>query len=100
MGDHECGTSAGARRPRAVHAEPVPLGRQFELVKTYCQTILSSFADVEIALIAIVDGAERERLQQIVVNSSREAFRLAETRLREGTVDVVTVLQTHSFMSR
>ena len=70
------------------------LGRQFELVKTYCQTILSSFGDVEIALIAIADGAERERLQNLVVTSSREAFRLAETRLREGTVDLVTVLQT------
>jgi outer membrane protein, multidrug efflux system len=70
------------------------LGRQFELVKTYCQTILSSLGDVEIALIAIADGAERERLQNLVVTSSREAFRLAETRLREGTVDLVTVLQT------
>lgn len=69
-------------------------GRQYELLKVYCQTIVSSFGDVEIALIAIADGAERERLQQLVVNSSREAFRLAETRLREGTVDLVTVLQT------
>jgi multidrug efflux system outer membrane protein len=69
-------------------------GRQFELVKLYCQTILVSFGDVEIALIAIADNAERERLQQVVVNSSRQAFQLAETRLREGTVDLVTVLQT------
>jgi len=69
-------------------------GVQFELVKIYCQTILLSFGDVEIALIAIADNAERERLQQIVVNTSRQAFQLAETRLREGTVDLVTVLQT------
>jgi outer membrane protein TolC len=69
-------------------------GVQFELVKTYCQTILGAFSDVEIALIAIADNAERERLQQIVVNTSRQAFNLAETRLREGTVDLVTVLQT------
>ena len=69
-------------------------GRQFELVKVYCQTILSAFGDVEIALIAIADSLERERLQQIVVNSSREAFRLSEERLREGTIDLVTVLQT------
>jgi NodT family efflux transporter outer membrane factor (OMF) lipoprotein len=69
-------------------------GRQFELLKVYCQTILAGFRDVELALIAIADGAERERLQQLVVNSSREAFNLAETRLREGTVDLVTVLQT------
>jgi len=69
-------------------------GRQFELTKIYCQSILAGFRDVEIALIAIADGAERERLQQIVVNTSRQAFQIAETRLREGTVDLVTVLQT------
>ena len=69
-------------------------GRQFELLKIYRQSILAGFRDVELALIAIADGAERERLQQLVVNSSREAFNLAENRLREGTVDLVTVLQT------
>src|SRR5437016_2272840 len=69
-------------------------GKQYELLKVYCQTILGGFGDVEIALIAIADTLERERLQQIVVTSSREAFNLAEARLREGTVDLVTVLQT------
>ena len=69
-------------------------GKQFELLKVYCQTILGGFGDVEIALIAIADTLERERLQQLVVTSSREAFNLAEARLREGTVDLVTVLQT------
>jgi len=69
-------------------------GKQFELLKVYCQTILAGFGDVEIALIAVADTLERERLQQLVVTSSREAFRLAEARLREGTVDLVTVLQT------
>ena len=49
---------------------------------------------MEVALIAVADGAERERLQQIVVNTSRQAFQIAETRLREGTVDLLTVLQT------
>jgi NodT family efflux transporter outer membrane factor (OMF) lipoprotein len=69
-------------------------GRRFELLKVYCQSILAGFRDVEVALIAIADTTERERLQQIVVNTSRTAFGIAETRLREGTVDLVTVLQT------
>ena len=47
-------------------------GKQFELLKIYCQTILAGFRDVELALIAIADGAERERLQHLVVVSSRE----------------------------
>ena len=72
----------------------VATGLQIELMKLYCQAILAGFGDVEIALIAIADSAERERLQQLVVNSSRQAFNIAETRLREGTVDLVTVLQT------
>jgi NodT family efflux transporter outer membrane factor (OMF) lipoprotein len=69
-------------------------GRQFELLKLYCQSILAAFGDVEIALIAIADSTERERLQRDVVTSSRRAFELAETRLREGVIDLVTVLQT------
>ena len=69
-------------------------GRQFELLKTYCQTVLNGFRDVEVALIAIADGAERERLQQAVVTSSRRAFELSETRLREGVADLVVVTQT------
>jgi NodT family efflux transporter outer membrane factor (OMF) lipoprotein len=71
-------------------------GRQLELLKAYCQTILAAFSDVEIALIAIADTSERERLQRAVVASSRRAFGLAETRLREGVIDLVTVLQTQA----
>jgi multidrug efflux system outer membrane protein len=69
-------------------------GQQFELLKTYCQTILSAFGDVEKALIAVADTTEQERLQRLVVTSSRQAFELSETRLREGTIDLVTLLQT------
>ena len=69
-------------------------GRQMELLQGYRKTIVQSFSDVEQALIAIADNAERERLQRDVVTSSRRAFEIAETRLREGTVDLVTVLQT------
>jgi outer membrane protein, multidrug efflux system len=69
-------------------------GQQFELLQAYCQAILAGFRDVEVALIAIADTTERERLQREVVASSRRAFELAETRLREGTIDLVTVLQT------
>jgi multidrug efflux system outer membrane protein len=67
-------------------------GRQVELLELYRKSIVSGFGDVEQALIAIADNAERERLQQQVVESSRRAFEIGETRLREGTVDLVTVL--------
>jgi outer membrane protein, multidrug efflux system len=69
-------------------------GRQDELLQIYRKAVISSFADVENALDAIRRNTERERLQREVVTSSRRAFDIAEQRLREGTVDLVTVLQT------
>ncbi len=69
-------------------------GRQTELLQTYRKTVIQAFADVDIALVAVRQTAERERLQREVVDSSRRAFDIAETRLREGTVDLITVLNT------
>jgi multidrug efflux system outer membrane protein len=69
-------------------------GRQLELLSAYRKSIVSGFTDVERALIAIADNAELERLQQQVVTASRQAFNIAEQRLREGTVDLTTVLIT------
>jgi NodT family efflux transporter outer membrane factor (OMF) lipoprotein len=69
-------------------------GHQLELLATYRKSIISGFTDVERALIAIADNAELERLQRQVVTASRQAFNIAESRLREGTVDLTTVLIT------
>jgi multidrug efflux system outer membrane protein len=69
-------------------------GQQFESLSLYRKAVVSGFTDVERALISIQDSAERERLQAQVVDASRRAFNIAETRLREGTVDLVTVLIT------
>jgi multidrug efflux system outer membrane protein len=70
------------------------VGRQDELLQLYRKAIVNGFADVERALIAVQQTALRERLQRDVVTSSRKAFDIAETRLREGTIDQVTLLQT------
>jgi outer membrane protein, multidrug efflux system len=69
-------------------------GRQLELLSDYRKSIVSGFTDVERALIAIADNAELERLQRQVVTASQQAFNIAEQRLREGTVDLTTVLIT------
>lgn len=69
-------------------------GRQDELLQIYRKAVISGFADVETALDAVRQTALRERLQRDVVTSSRRAFDIAEQRLNEGTVDLVTVLQT------
>jgi multidrug efflux system outer membrane protein len=69
-------------------------GLQDELLQLYRKAVINGFADVERALVAVQQTAERERLQREVVRSTRQAFEIAETRLREGTVDLITVLNT------
>ncbi len=69
-------------------------GKQDELLQNYRKAVISGFADVENALDDIRKTAEREKLQRDVVTSSQRAFDISEQRLREGTVDLVTVLQT------
>ena len=50
-------------------------------------------SDVEQALIAVQQETIRERLQREVVRTANQAFVLSEQRLREGTVDLTTVVQ-------
>jgi outer membrane protein, multidrug efflux system len=69
-------------------------GKQDELLNAYRKAVLSGFSDVETALANVRLTAERERLQRAVVTSSRQAFDVSEQRFREGTLDLVTVLQT------
>ncbi|HEY1364379.1 MAG TPA: efflux transporter outer membrane subunit [Xanthobacteraceae bacterium] len=69
-------------------------GQQLAALESYRRSIISAFGDVERALIAVADTAEQVRLQALAVASSRRAFELSETRLREGTIDLVTLLQT------
>ncbi|HEX5509764.1 MAG TPA: efflux transporter outer membrane subunit [Pseudolabrys sp.] len=69
-------------------------GLQDELLQAYRKAVISGFTDVDKALIAVRQTAETVRLQTDVVNSSRRAFDISEQRLNEGTVDLVTVLQT------
>jgi outer membrane protein TolC len=69
-------------------------GRRTELLMNYRKAILSGFADVERALIAVQDLAEQERLQAEAVATARRAYELSETQLRAGTIDITTVLNT------
>lgn len=69
-------------------------GKQDELLQNYRKAVISAFSDVENALDAIRRTADRERLQREVVASSRRAFDISEQRFQQGTIDLVTVLQT------
>lgn len=69
-------------------------GTADELIATYRRTVVSAFADVENALIAIQENTRHERLQAETVASARRAYAITEQRLREGTIDIVTLLNT------
>jgi outer membrane protein TolC len=67
---------------------------QLQNLQTYRKSVLSAFSDVEKALVALQKFTLQERLQADAVASSRKAFDVAETQLRGGTVNLITVLQT------
>lgn len=69
-------------------------GAQLQALQNYRRVVLSAFADVEKALIALQKYTLQERLQLEVVANSRKAFEVSETQLRGGTVNLITVLQT------
>jgi outer membrane protein, multidrug efflux system len=69
-------------------------GVQLQNLQAYRKAVLSAFADVEKALVALSQTELQERLQIEAVNNSRKAFDVSETQLRAGTVNLITVLQT------
>lgn len=71
-------------------------GRQIELLENYRKSIVTAFSDVENALIASQQTANHERLQRLAVESARRAYQITQERLREGTIDVVTLLNTQT----
>ncbi len=56
--------------------------------------MLAAFSDVEKALVALEQTGLQEKYQREAVLASQMAFYLSEQQLREGTVNLVTLLQT------
>jgi NodT family efflux transporter outer membrane factor (OMF) lipoprotein len=69
-------------------------GLQLQYLQAYRKAVLSAFADVEKALVALSKYTLQERLQTEAVTASRKAFDVSETQFRGGTVNLLTVLQT------
>jgi multidrug efflux system outer membrane protein len=69
-------------------------GVQLQYLQAYRKAVLSAFADVEKALVALAQFTLQERLQIEAVKNSQKAFDVSETQLRAGTVNLITVLQT------
>jgi len=69
-------------------------GLQLQYLQAYRKAVLSAFADVDKALVALAQYTREERLQADAVAASRRAFDVSETQYRGGTVNLLTVLQT------
>lgn len=66
--------------------------RQTELAANYQLTVLTSFGEVENALVDTEATAERERLLAIASAEARRAYDLAQARYRAGASDLLSVL--------
>jgi len=71
-------------------------GKYAELAALYRKQIFTALADAENALVAMKETAQRLKLQGDAVAASQRALVAAEARLREGTIDVVTLSTTQT----
>ena len=69
-------------------------GVQDQLVAQYKKAVVTAFSDVDKALSALKLYAEQEELTRQSLAASRKAFQLSQDRLKQGVLDVVTLLQT------
>jgi NodT family efflux transporter outer membrane factor (OMF) lipoprotein len=65
-----------------------------QMLEAYRKTIVQALSDVETALVAMRENRRRENAQRLAVAAARRAFALSELRLREGTIDLQTLLNT------
>jgi outer membrane protein, multidrug efflux system len=72
----------------------VQLALRQQALQVYRKDVLSAFSDVEKALIALEQTGQEEKYLREAVLASQMAFYLSEQQLREGTVNLVTLLQT------
>ncbi|MDX7950034.1 efflux transporter outer membrane subunit [Lichenihabitans sp. Uapishka_5] len=68
-------------------------GRNLEDLADYRKAVIQSFVDVENALIAVEQDTELQKRLSTAVDSSRRAYDITAERLKEGTIDIVQVLQ-------
>ena len=66
--------------------------QQQELIAAYRKTVFSAFSDVETSLDLIKSTTDQLALVELQTRSYAEAFRISELQYREGTIDIVSLL--------
>lgn len=67
---------------------------QQELIASYERAVLNSYADVETALGQVKNNNQAEEHLGREVDAAREAFQISQLQYRQGTTDLLTVLQS------
>ncbi|MFY9628543.1 MAG: efflux transporter outer membrane subunit [Methylocystis sp.] len=71
-------------------------GKYAELSADYKKQVVTALSDTENALIAIAETSRQLKLQNDAVEASKRALTAAQARLREGTIDIVTLSTTET----
>ncbi|MBV1700721.1 MAG: efflux transporter outer membrane subunit [Hyphomicrobiales bacterium] len=72
------------------------LGNNHQLLANYHKVVVSAFTDVDKALASVRYLAAQEALQRRSLASARTAYDLSRKQLLEGTIDLVTLLNTQT----
>ena len=76
-----------------IHAQnDLAQAQQQELIANYRKTVFTAFQDVEVALDLIKSETDQLALVEIQTKADAEAFRISELQYREGTIDIVSLL--------
>jgi outer membrane protein, multidrug efflux system len=67
---------------------------QQELIASYQQAVLDAYADVETALGQVKNSSQAEAHLAHEIDAAREAFEISQLQYRQGTTDLLTVLQS------
>jgi multidrug efflux system outer membrane protein len=71
-------------------------GRYEELLADYHKAVISAFANVEDALIALQQSTDLVERQQTAATTAQRAYEFAQAQMRAGTINVLTLLSTET----
>ncbi len=66
---------------------------QTELIASYQGAVLNAYADVENSLSQVTNNSKAESHLRREIESAHEAFQISQLQYRQGTIDLLTVLQ-------
>ena len=68
------------------------LALQQELIASYRKTVFTAFQDVEVGLDSVKSTNDQLALVEVQTRADAEAFRISELQYREGTIDILSLL--------